>query len=289
MSADENQVGFKPIHDAHAIEQLIATIQFSKELSADQFRAANRVMADFENTLPVRNEIRGFGIGFSINPGGIAPIPTTGNDIPSGIVRGKMDERGVQIKEVRLDRQQIMFRTQAYTRWNAVWGEAQEYFSKILGSLDDYEVVSYGLAYVDKFIWSGPSADCRGSYLLRQGSAYITPRSLDTADLWHCHTGRFARIDNVIKRLETIDLDCVDEPHPQLGFGADPLRVVRITSNVVDLLNQHGFDPVTLGGNEFLQQFRAKFDALHNVQRSLTLEILNDDSAARIGLTKNAA
>lgn len=279
--------GFRPVHDAHAIEQLVATIQFDRPLSDESIRAANETMLQFQESLPGRSDIR--GMGFQFGPGGIVPVIPTVAESPSGVVRSFTDGRGVMLKELRVDRQVLVFRTQAYTRWEAVWGEALRYFSALLPLFESVNVVSFGLAYIDKFIWTGPPDTCRPSSLFRPNSPYLTPRSLESQSLWHCHSGQFRTTDSATKRLEVVDVDCVDEFMDNQGAAPQVQRVVRIATNITDLFNQPAHEPRQISGANAVGEVARAFPVLHDELKRVFSEIISNESAALVGMTPNAA
>ncbi len=286
MSSVVAQDSFKPVHEAHAIEQLVVTIQFDAPLSDEAIRAVNEVMARFSDDLPGRNDIR--GMGFQIGPNGVMPIASAVSDMPNGVVRYLVDGRGVQVKELRIDRQNLVFRTLLYTRWDTVWSETQRYFNEILVQLSGSNIASYGLTYVDKFIWHGRLEACQPLLLLRADSPHVAAKCLKAQDLWHCHSGMFSRASDTVKRLEVVDLDCVDEPDPQFGFGVPAQRIIRISINVVDIFNQPGHIPRHISGSEAVEELSRGFSDLHAVQKRVACDIFSKEASARIGLIQNA-
>lgn len=285
MSSVAAQNSFKPVHEAHAIEQLIVAVQFDTPLPDDAISAVNEAMAGFGDELPARNDIR--GMGFQIGPNGVMPIAHAIADRPDGVVRHRTNERGVQIKELRIDRQNLVFRTLLYTRWDAIWMETQRYFNEILKNLEGINVGSYGLTYIDKFIWQGSLDTCHPTLLLRDDSPYVTAKCLNAQDLWHSHSGMFSRASDHIKRLEVVDLDCVDELDEQVGFGAPSQRIVRVSINVVDILNQPGHDPRLISGAKAMEELSRGFSELHSIQKRIAGEIFTKETATRIGLILN--
>jgi uncharacterized protein (TIGR04255 family) len=286
MSTTAVQDEFRPVHDAHSIEQVAVTIQFSTPLADDAIRAVSEAINRFSNVLPNRNDIR--GMGFQIGPNGVTPITTPMGDQPSGIIRSLADARGVQIKELHVDRQNLIFRSQAYTRWDAFWEEAKEYSSEVLRHLNGNVVTSYGLTYIDKFLWMGRPERCVPTDLLRENSPFIASKSLHAHDLWHCHSGAFTRMSDTIKRLEVVDLDCVDESDVREGEVPTTRRAIRIAMNVVDVYNQVGYAPHAVSGVDSLGELDLRFNELHARQKRIIGEILNDQSATRIGLYRDA-
>lgn len=278
------QAGFRPVHEAHAIEHLLATIHFDRPLDDNGIRTAIELMAQFHDKLPSRSEIR--GMGFQIGPQGVMPLMQAGpTEVPDGLVRYLSDGRGVMIKELRIDRQSIVFRTQAYTRWDAVWNEARGYIQAILPRLGVANISAYSLAYVDKFIWTGSHGSAQPASLFRTNSPYVTAKSFQAMDLWHCHTGRFESTSAEVKRLEAVNLDCADE----LDEAALPQRVVRISTTITDIFNQPGFTPHQVNGVEALPMLDRAFPELHRVLKGVFSQIVSDAVAAQVGLDVHAS
>lgn len=278
-------VGFKPLHEAHAIEQLIAAVQFDRPIDDAAIRAVSEVMTRFQDALPGRSEIR--GMGFQVGPLGVTPIAPSTSELPSGVVRTLSDGRGVVVKELRVDRQSVVFRSLVYTRWDAVWGEAGRYLSELLPVLGETNVAAYSLAYVDKFVWSGTPETCRPALLLRQGSPYISPGIFDATDLWHCHSGRFVTSGGPSRRLEVVDLDCVDETDSGMS-DAKPVRVVRISTTITDQFNQPGFQSVTMPAAQGTAHLERGFVELHTLLKTVFAAIVSDEAATQVGLNANA-
>lgn len=281
MATAAEKQGFRPVHEAHAIEQLVATVQFEQPLADDAIRAAMDVMSRFNDVLPGRNEIR--GMGFQIGPQGVTPIASRISGVPDGIVRTFSDGRGVVVKELRLDRQSLVFRTLTYTRWDAVWGEARRYFEVLLPIFGGINIAAYALSYVDKFIWTGSLEKCRPIALLKPSSPYISPASFEATDLWHCHFGRFVAAGEQTKRLEVVDFDCIDEADA-LGATQEAVRVVRISTTVTDFFNQPGFSAYLLPADESMPQLDRAFSALHSLLKDVFGAIVGDEAAIQVGL-----
>lgn len=280
------RMGFVPVHEAHAIEQLTAVVNFDHALDDSEMLEADKVLARFDAALPGRAEIR--GVGFQFGPLGVVPIASTpGNDAPNGIVRNISDPRGAILKELRLERQSILFRTTSYTRWDKVWGEAKEYFGALLPLFGEACVSAYSLAYSDKFIWRGEKVQCRAAGLLRADSPYVAPGIFKAVDLWHCHSGRFIQSESGAKRLEVVDLDCIDEI--ELGMaGPESIRVVRISTNLTDQLVHPESTAKPLSAKGGISALDSAFVAFHTQLKDVFESIVTDEMAIKVGM-KNAS
>lgn len=283
MATTAAQDGFRPVHEAHAIEQVLIAIQFAAPLVDDALRTVFEATNHLTDTLPGRHEIR--GMGFQIGVNGVMPLASQiVGEMPSGVVRSSTDGSGVLVKELRIDRQSLVFRTQVYAGWAAVWAETSRYFDSVLQHVGTTQVASYGLTYIDKFIWQGRPETCSPGALLKLDSPYIAPKSFEARDLWHTHSGRFLRNSDFVKRLEAVDVDCLDEPDLRVGSTQNFQRVVRVATNVVDFYNQPGFAARVISGEEARQGMVSAFAELHAQQKVVISQILNAEAAQRIGL-----
>jgi|GEM_PF-1537198 len=281
MSASATHGEFLPIHEAHSIEQVVVAVQFATPLADDVIRSISETLDTFSESLPIRNDIR--GMGFQVGLNGVTPIVSPANEMPSGVVRMALDAtKGSPLKELRIDRQNLVFSTQSYTRWAAVWDEANGYFEKILTHINGTKVLSYGLTYIDKFHWTGRPELGLPAKALRLNSPYMTPKSFESHDLWHCHSGSFSRVSDTVKRLEVVDIDYLDEASVQAYSGTQ--RVVRIAINTVDIYNQPGYTPLEIDGNAASKELSSKFGALHDLQKNIVGAIINDELAHKVGL-----
>jgi len=280
MTATSSEVGqFEPIHNAHAIEQVVFTVQVNNALDDAQLAAIEQVSAGFTE-LPAKQALAGVFVGVGSGP---FPFSMGGPGFPntvSGYTLQHIQPNGSVESELRVDRWSVMFRTIDYTRWQAVWERARKYFGAVLPIYaQSAQISAIGLNYVDKFIWNGAPEACRASSLLRSGSPYFSPHLLDLDDLWHSYTGAFLRPDEATKRLLNVNIDCLDEAVP--GGGR---RVVAITTALTDMLNQPGFVPTAATTDNVLSFVEARLGQMHAFEKNTLNAIINDQMNQRIGL-----
>jgi hypothetical protein len=269
---------FEPVHDAHAIEQVVLSLQFDRPLDDSAIERVQAASAPFAEALPGRSEVRSFGVAFGLQ--GLSPMVQNPTSSPDGFVRTRTAPNGAVEKELRVDRNGTLFRTTVYTRWANVWDEARRYFSVILGAVDDGAALnSYSLQYVDKFIWEGDIANCRPERLLRPNSAFVCPHVFLAKDLWHSHSGYFERSDEATKRLYVINVECGDEV-----VETTTRRVVRITTAITDLLNQPSFGATRVPVGEGAAYLDDKMNTIHNLLKNVIGRIVNDEICQRIDL-----
>ncbi|MFN9476405.1 TIGR04255 family protein [Acidovorax sp.] len=276
MSAN-NPVAFRPLHESHAIEQVVISVHFANVLPEEVLRAGAASMLQFKKELGGQQDIT--GVNLSLGPGGVAPMV-----LPSfqGQARFATDNAGVLLKELRLEAQAIVFRSQRYTRWNALWKEAGKYLEALLACAGDAQIASLNLQYTDKFLWQSSPGSCRSDLLLRRDSPFVAPRIFDAGDLWHCHSGRFERLNDAVQRLEIVDLDCIDEGPEQPG--TEPTRAVLITTSVSDRFNRPGYHAVDFPARQALAGINEVFNNLHTQVKSVFSQIITDEISDSIGM-----
>lgn len=277
MPDNRNQNGrFEPIHEAHAIEQVLFALQFSNPVDDETFFKIREAANQFQSDLPGRADIQSFALAI----GAPRPAGTILSGPPAGIVLSKSRPDGTIESEFRLERGTVTFRTTSYTRWDAVWAGARRYFDAIIPIyVERADILGIGLNFVDKFPWVGAITECRPKLLLREGSRYLCPHLFDTQDLWHSHTGAFLRIDNATRRLLNINAECVDENRPD-GLR----RVVAITTGLTDFMNQPGFTASNMTAQNADEFLDARMNQLHVYSKEVFGNVINDETSKRIAL-----
>lgn len=269
-----NMSRFKPIHDAHAIERVLAGIQFAHSLNENDFKVIRKEATSFKDDLPRQVEIQGMTLSFG--PPGVLPDPPA-----EGFVLQNMERDGSVSSELRIETTSIMYRTDTYTRWDDVWSTAKKYFDILIPKfLNNTKIANIYLKYFDKFIWDGKISDCQPNLLLRKDSKYMCPHIYDSNDLWHSHTGKFLRVGSNIKRLLNLNIDCLDEKE---ASGNDK-RVVKISTVITDHLNQSGYDPTNIGPDEIINFVDEHMCRVHIFSKNTFGDIICDDMCKRIGL-----
>lgn len=278
MPDNRDQNGrFEPIHEAHAIEQVLFGLQFANPIDDDTFVKVRKAAEQFLPSLPGRTDIQSITLAFGV-PG---PVGAFSSGLPPGTVFSKSRPDGTIENELRIERASVTFRTTLYTRWDAVWAGAHRYFEVILPIyVAQVGILGISLNFVDKFAWIGAISECRPKLLLREASGYLCPHVFTAQDLWHSHTGAFLRTDSAIKRLLNINADCVDENRPE-----GPRRVVAITTVLTDFMNQPGFETSSITASNAGEFFDTRMHQLHTYSKKVFGNVINDEMSKRIALT----
>lgn len=274
MSDASSQQGqFEPVHAAHAIEQVLFNLQFDQPLDDAIFSEARSAAEQFKSELPGQVETQGLTLMLGSSAAN-SPVQN------AGFVFRRVGPDGTIENELRVDRTSVTFKTTLYSRWDAVWSQARKYFNAIVPIYAKAARIS-GLTihYVDKFVWTGNLNECRPSHLLRAQSKYLCPHVYEAEDLWHSHTGAFMRIDDNTKRLLNVNVDYLDES--QLGAIR---RIVAITTVLTDQLNQPGYEPYAMKGNDIISPVDDHMQGLHVLGKEVLGSIINDAMCRRIAL-----
>ncbi|MDD5056851.1 MAG: TIGR04255 family protein [Sideroxydans sp.] len=278
MSSTQNKSGyFEPIHAAHAIEQVVFVLQFDTPLSDEIFAQVQECAKQFETESDLPRLMKRAGISISFSPAGqSATVPSQ----KSGFMLRRMRADGSIEKELRVEPDSIAFMTSLYTRWDAIWVQAKNYFSKLAPIYAaNSKIVGIGLNYVDKFIWTGDKAECSANALLRTDSKYLCPQIFEAQDFWHSHTGAFIRADEQTKRLLNVNVDHLEE-----NRGDEMRRVVSVITVLTDMLNQPDYIPAEVS-TENIDQFLDKHaTGLHLFGKEVLGNIINDEMSKRIAL-----
>jgi uncharacterized protein (TIGR04255 family) len=275
---------FRPVHEAHAIDQLAVSVQFNAALTDEAMAAVGKSAEPFKADLPRVVELGGFPIG-----GGAGGIAVQGFQIQfpnvlqvnAGRAFSRFRDDGSVAAELRVERLAVTYRTTAYLTWRQLWDDnARSYFDVVLPEYAAHAAIaSISLSYLDKFYWDGDVADARAPELLRMGSKYVSPFVYDLDDLWHSHTGAFLSADGATKRLLNINVDCNDE-----NRSGEMKRVVSILTVLTDMFNQPGYSPVSWNVSETKTFFWERLNQLHDQSKRALSQVINDAMCRRIAL-----
>ena len=265
---------FKPVHDAHAIESVLTGIQFSQALDDNGFKEVREMAMSFKDDLPRQVEVQGIMLSFGSS--GVLPNPPS-----EGFVLQNIERDGSISSELRIETASITYRTDTYIRWDDMWSTAKKYFDTLVPKFTKItEIAGISLKYFDKFVWDGNVSEFQPKLLLRKDSEYLCPHIYVSDDLWHSHTGKFMRVENNIKRLINLNVDCLDERE---ASGNDQ-RVVKIATVITDNFNQPGYGTTNIDPQSVGNFVDKHMENLHKFSKQMFGNIICDDMCKRVGL-----
>lgn len=277
MPETTNGIGvFEPVHEAHSIEQTAFVLKTSQPLSDAAFSQVRDAAKQFSEELPGFEETQ--SISFAIAAGAQLPIPIPPGS--GGVVLHKARPDSTIEDELRLDRSSIVFKTTAYTRWEAVWSKARKYFEVVAPIYAKHaKIEGLSLNVLDKFVCTSSTNECKPEQILRSGSAYLCPHIFKTSDFWHSHTGAFVRVDNTIKRLFNVNADYLEE-----RLKGETRRIIAITTVLTDMFNQPNYESLNLEGQNIVGFIDTRMNNLHVAGKSMFSEIINEATCKRVAL-----
>lgn len=269
---------FAPLHDAHAIEQVLIVLQLAQPINDASFEQVRIATAQFKGELPGHSQIQRLIVAIGQNPGLGGQPTATGVD---GFVMNLTAPNGVVESELLLQRTSITFRTTKYTRWQSVWEQARKYFEAVAEIYaKDNIIASASLNFIDKFVWVGDLSKCAPRLLLKPQSPYICPHVYELQDFWHSHSGAFLRIDTQTKRLLNINVDYLQE---ELLSGSR--KSISVSTVVTDMFNQPDYDQLNVESTEMPNFLTLRMNNLHEFSKSVFGSVISDEMSRRIALS----
>jgi uncharacterized protein (TIGR04255 family) len=268
---------FAPLHSAHSIEQVAIALAFESPIEATALALADEVVKASRPPLPKREELINYQM--AVGPGPDAKPKITQAQQQAGMLFQRYANNGVMEAELRVELNRVVFRTFSYTRWQHVWAEANGYFTDLREAYSGTKLSAIGLDYIDKYVWQNSEAPWILSTLLRRDSPFVAPHIHDVADLWHCHSGSFTRPNAATKRLLNVNIDALEEAHPQ-----GRRRVISIRTAITDFLNQDGFDRTDVTPTVVDRVWEDHMEKLHAAAKEYLGKIINEKMATLIQL-----
>ncbi len=263
MTTSNNQ--FNPVHNAHAIVEMIVFFQFHQGALDPHKDRLLEIREELSEEFPAYSSIQAFQID----------IPSDGN--PSfhpkiGFELRRLKEDASIEWLIRLDSDSISIHCLDYSRWNYVWPKIQKYSKIILEKLEkgDVSPSAIGLKYVDQFVFQGEPKDYDISNLFKRDSLILHPRSFSSACQWHSHSGWFEEIAGLGDVLNQINIDSVIYEPKRYIISIDHTCIYYNPTENALLYNQ-GFHQIFAEG-------------IHKLNKSLLGDLLTDNMQQRINL-----
>jgi uncharacterized protein (TIGR04255 family) len=261
-------MGWKPVHEAHAIDRVRILVQFNNPLTDKLLaKAALPATSRFQELgfdELVRAETATQSIMISVQPA---------TAVPSVVHNGwllKRSSSGMLVEEAGFRDGVFGYMSTEYGRWENLARRFWDLFEAPLGiAFDSVDVSSLRLEYWDRFVFDGDVKDANARDLLSEVDPALPKDVIEGASLWHSHAGWFEKHkDDQV--LVNRNIDVLDE-----GAGSDKRRVC----NVFTLFELR---PVSSTGG--IAETKDALEHLH--RRSLTLfgTTLSEAQRTNIGL-----
>lgn len=274
--------GFVPFNDAHAIVASSVTVQFAAPIPDEarpnlrsKVHALGREMgfgipAPFYNTSVTFDSSR---VGVFFN------YPTAGIVETSGLSFGRLDEDGVAVERFTSALDHIHIMTNSYIRWGPFFKKASEFIERIYDVYADNLVfAATKVEYWDRFDFRSDGQPSIKA-LIRPSCPWLSSSLTEESEGAHCHSGRFDRLDDKLRRLTNVRVDYGDYP----GRDGVNTRSAIIYTMLQDAANAPGY--AETGRNAYTAaDVLCMLDKQHLALKDLLRDIITEQAAARIGL-----
>jgi len=264
-------VPFRPCNEAHAIQEVIFVLLFSRNFKKQEVSALEAAHDLWRDDLPRFRKPHMFAVHFGNEPPTQEPI--------AGCMFDKYKPDGSLAWRLQANEDSLVVNCLDYTRWNDVWGSAKRFLDSATKALEaeGLFIRSVGLQYIDLFLWDGDANDYDSSELLKADSDFIPASIRNKGPFWHLHQGWFQECDEPLtgRLLERMHLDSADDTAKGELF-------VRCDNTLrIDLFTP--IDP-----NEFFDQqdgfSDSVYDFLHEKNKHVMRNYLNEETVKNIRL-----
>jgi hypothetical protein len=288
----ENNMRWRPAHQAHAIERCTVTFEFAEPISSklwrDHLERISGVAVDLgfggriDELEPAqvagRPGVQSFG-SIQIPPGAppnlLAVLGAQSGG--AGRILQRVDEVGLR-EEIALRRNHFLYATYRYAGWVALWQQLQRLFEDPFSTiLTHVDLKLTKLEYWDRFILEGPVDDAAYAELLRFGTTYLPTFPAGTTELWHSHIGLYVPVSSEVRRLLNVNVDVFDGP--EAGQADQPAAIKRSVG--MYLLVQ---DTASDGSLASFVAAQSSFDSAHSLLKDVMAAIITHPMTERIAL-----
>ena len=264
---------------SNALRRVVFIVQFRKEFPEQDFAEFDRTSRNWRDDLPKRSVSNAVLLHTGSNRVDFDDERIVGLSYETLLKDGSVESG------LRFDESRILFLAGRFTSWTEVWPQASKYLNTAMDLVSkDNPVVSFASEYTDLFRATGDYTEFEASGILRPGSRYIPSHVFDRRDNFHFHTGFFETykepaLHRVLTRvnvdLRDADLQDNDEERTR------DLSIVlfhQITAHRDPRGGEVGLD------NSILERGLENFAVLHEIDKTILGEILNDAMSRNIGV-----
>jgi uncharacterized protein (TIGR04255 family) len=266
-----------PIADVHAIKTVSFGLEWQNPLQEEELTFLRALHPKVRDELPRVTKQEGFAFQVVVGqtqPEQQAP-PKPQLD---GITFDALQPNGQQAWSLVIQKHFLAVSCHVYTRWEEIWGKAQELLMPFVPVLVKERGISViGLQYVDQFRITGEREQFRAAHLFRSDSPFIPSNAYELDDLWHSHHGFFQKIAEPAahRRLNNIDVDVLD---------ANNERIIQITTAHRAILDEPAVDASALMNEHDGGELHRHVVELHTINKTCLRRTLTTAMCAQIGL-----
>jgi len=273
-------MAFAPNNKNNAISEVAFVISLGGQPEESQIQAfTDKYTIEWGEDLPIKEEVRGQRIQ-------MGPDMSAGPQLLESQLDGArfrtLQRDGTLDWQVGIEDTLVKVNCGSYSRWDNVWPTALSYLKQVSAAFISpaTPVVSFGLQYIDEFIWTGDIGAYDASEVFDSASEFFLSHMNREGHLWHLHQGWFVsnNLPEPGRRLERLHIDALEQG-PVKRF---PTKIDTMLRH--DLAEARGsFAEVfnSIEGNILVERI---FISLHQRNKEILKSLLTTEMAKRIGL-----
>ncbi len=206
--------GFEPYNAAHAIVGCTITVQFPGHINGPDWITIKSaaLSAARELGLGVPQPFYGLNVSFDGARAGVSlNAPTPAVSQIGGLTFGRLDEDDQLLERIIVARDGIIISNNSYVRWGSFFERAQVFLKAVFPA---YRAIGpcggYKLEYWDRFDKAEGVKEHNAFGVIAPQSEYVSRRAIDEVDPWHSYSGHFIRVNDQVRRLVNVRVDCGD-------------------------------------------------------------------------------
>lgn len=269
----------RPVKPDHSINEVVFVLTFSQQLSEKNLQSLVQLKEAFKNELPKMESQQGIGFSFSPN-GNIEPQPSR----LSSVAFKQFNQRGEFDWALRAEGNILAVNCLDYSGgWKNIWPKAHNYLKiaaqKIINP--DNAIESLTLQYIDRFIYEGQIDWYKTSIIFNDGSEYLNKKVTKAGPFWHIHQGWFDSIREPVLPIRILNRLNI------MAALADKEHYTTIDHSATVQFRKKITNPKSLF-DDSIKEITAidyYFGILHDSNKQVLLDLLNDDRIDDINLT----
>ena len=259
----------------NALQRVVFVVQFKNDFSGQDYERFDENSQEWRSELPRRSVTN----AILVQPGSSRIIHDE-NKIVGLAYEAMMKDGSVELG-LRFDERRVLFVAGNYTKWSAVWPQANNYLEIALDLVPkDNPVVSFATEYTDLFSATGHYNDFDARRILRPDCQYVPPHVYERKENFHFHTGFFETHNVPAKHriLTRINADLKDDEEKK-GRDLSIVLFHQISSYYEPWVGEFDLD------EKIRSRGLGNFSVLHEFAKAILGEILNDEMCKEIGLS----
>lgn len=266
-----------PIAGRHAIKSVSFGLEWQEPLQVEDLTVLSALHAKVSDKLPRVQHLQELAIRVVVattEPERAAPAKPQ----LAGLLFDALQPNGEPAWSLRIHKTFLAVSCHDYSRWDEIWDSARGLMAPFVPILArDRGISVIGLQYVDQFNVTGDPDAFRARDLLREGSRLVPENVFGLDGLWHAHHGYFEQhaSPTAHRRLNSVEVDVID---------MNDTRLIQISTAHRAILDEPAANGARLLNNQDGGELQHYMIELHNTNKALLRDLLNEETCTRIAL-----